>query len=141
MQATWRHHWLASHFFLEEGCDRVQKDLGWAAELYTRAIDDGNSTHAMWRLAKVLCRGGDGVVKDMGRALQLFNGAVDGGNVETMFEFGIVLYCFVHNPLIRLATPRRSIFLPLHSVLCLIDRCLYFQSRYVTKDGFWGRKA
>ncbi len=30
----------------------------------------------------------------------------------------LVLYCFAHNPLMRLATPRRSIPLPPHSVLC-----------------------
>ncbi len=77
--------------FLEEGCDGVQKDLGRAVELYARAIDDGNSTHAMWRLAKVLCRGGEGVQKDNGRALQLYNRSVDGGNVEAMFELGNVL--------------------------------------------------
>ncbi len=47
--------------FLEEGRDGVQKDLGRSVELYTRAIDEGNSTQAMWRLANQLCRGGEGV--------------------------------------------------------------------------------
>ncbi len=46
--------------FLEEGCDGVQKDLGRAVELYTKAIDEGKSTHAMHRLANLLCRGGEG---------------------------------------------------------------------------------
>ncbi len=36
----------------------------------------------------------------------------------------------------KLAAPRRSIFLPLHSLLRWIYRCLYFQLRYVTKDRF-----
>ncbi len=30
----------------------------------------------------------------------------------------VLLYCSLHNPLMRLATPRRSTSLPLHSVLC-----------------------
>ncbi len=75
--------------FLKEGCDGVQKDLGRAVELYTRAIDDGKSTHAMWRLAKVLCRGGDGVEKDMGASIAAFQwGRWMGAMWEAMFEFG-----------------------------------------------------
>ncbi len=41
---------------------------------------------------------------------------------ETVLRNGMVmymvLYCFLHNPLMRLAPPRRSSFLPLHSLLC-----------------------
>ncbi len=77
--------------FLEEGCDGVQKDICRAVELYTRAIDEGSSAHAMWRLANLLCKGGEGVEKDTDRALQLYNRAVDAGNVEAMFELGNVL--------------------------------------------------
>ncbi len=77
--------------FLEEGHDGVQKDLGRAGELYSRAIDEGDSTHAMWRLANLLCPGEEGVEKDINRAVQLYNRAVDGGNVEAMFELGNVL--------------------------------------------------
>ncbi len=69
----------------------MQKDLGRTVDLYTKAIDEGKSTHAMHRLANLLCGGGEGVEKDNERTLQLYIRAVGGGNVEAMFELGNVL--------------------------------------------------
>ncbi len=50
--------------------------------MYSRAISEGNDTHAMFRLASLLSRGGEGIKVDIGRALDLFARAAEGGDLE-----------------------------------------------------------
>ncbi len=69
-------------YLLEAGLDGVEKDLGRAVELYSRAISEGKDTRAMFRLASLLSRGEEGVAVDLGRALDLFAQAADGGDLE-----------------------------------------------------------
>ncbi len=58
---------------LETGMDGVEKDIGRAVDLYSRAISEGNDTRAMFRLGSLLSRGGEGVEVDIGCALDLLN--------------------------------------------------------------------
>ncbi len=60
----------------------VEKDLGRAVDLYSRAISEGKDTRAMFRLGSLLSRGGEGVEVEIGRALDLLTQAADGGDLE-----------------------------------------------------------
>lgn len=66
-------------------------DAGRAAELYERAIAEGNDTHAMCRLGDLLLKGVDAVDGDAKKALELFERGDEMGDSGATNRLGMLM--------------------------------------------------
>ncbi len=77
---------------LVKGENGVQRDIPYALELFSRAIDEGIYPDAMYNLASILATGNEQLEQDTPQSMQLLNwSSSEGDNVRAMNLLGILL--------------------------------------------------